>query len=122
MTTTVTNNDGGEDGPADFSVHVRDAADADVAGSPQPGNPGGTTYTLAPGSFTVTADGPNLYALTIGGACSATGAVALGESQTATCTITADDRAPRAGREVGAIPAGGTVRIKKPGGRFQRPP
>ena len=26
---------------------------------------------------------------------------------------------PRAGREVGAIPAGGTVRIKKPGGRFR---
>ena len=83
-----------------------------------PASASGTTYTLAPGSFSVSADGPNLYTLTIGGACSAAGAVALGENQTATCTITANDRAPRAGREVGAIPAGGTVRIKKPGGRF----
>jgi hypothetical protein len=119
VTTAVTNNDGGEDGPGDFSVRVRDAAGTDVAGSPQAGSASGTTYTLVPGSFTVSADGPNLYTLAVGGACSAAGAVALGENQTATCTITADDRQPRAGREVGAFPASGTVRIKKPGGRFR---
>jgi CSLREA domain-containing protein len=119
LITAVTNNDGGEEGPADFSVHVRDGANAEVAGSPQAGSATGTTYTLAPGTFTVSADGPNLYTVAIGGACSTTGAVSLGENQTATCTITANDRQPRAGREVGAIPARGTVRIKKPGGKFQ---
>jgi predicted outer membrane repeat protein len=119
VTTTVTNNDGGEDGPADFSVRVMDGAGTDVAGSPQPGSATGTTYTLAPGSFTVSADGPNLYTLAVGGACSAAGAVTLGESQTATCTVTANDRAPVAGRSVGAIPVRGTVRVKRPGGRFR---
>ena len=119
VTTTVTNNDGGEDGPGDVSVAVRDAAGANVPGSPQPGSASGTTYTLVPGAFGVSADGPNLYSLAIGGACVAGGAVTLGENQTATCTVTADDRQPRAGREVGALPAGGTVRIKKPGGRFR---
>jgi CSLREA domain-containing protein len=119
VTTTVTNNDGGEDGPGDFSVGVRDAAGANVAGSPQPGSASGTTYTLAPGSFTVAADGPNLYSLAIGGACAAGGAVTLGENQTATCTVTANDRAPVPGRSVGAIPARGTVRVKRPGGKFR---
>jgi hypothetical protein len=118
VTTTVTNNDGGEDGPGDFSVRVRDAAGADVAGSPAPGNPNGTTYSLAPGTFTVSADGPNLYALAIGGACSTAGTVTVGENQALTCTVTADDRPPRAGRSVGVIPVRGTVRIRRPGGRF----
>jgi hypothetical protein len=119
VTTTVTNNDGGEDGPGDFSVRVRDAAGADVAGSPQPGRAGGTTFALAPGTYTVSADGPNLYTVAIGGACSATGAVTVGDNQAATCTITADDRAPRPGRSVGVIPVRGTVRIRLPGGRFR---
>ena len=118
VTTTVTNNDGGEDRPADFSVRVT-AGGADVAGSPQPGSASGTSYTLAPGTFGVSADGANLYTVTVGGACAADGSVAIGENQALTCTITANDRAPRAGREVGAIPVRGTVRIKKPGGRFR---
>jgi CSLREA domain-containing protein len=60
VTTAVTNNDGGEDGPSDFDVHVRDAAGAEVAGSPQPGAATGTTYTLAAGAFKVSAAGPRL--------------------------------------------------------------
>jgi hypothetical protein len=107
------------DGPGDFSVAVRNAAGANVAGSPQPGSTTGTTYTLAPGTFNVAADGPNLYAVAIGGGCSAAGAVTLRENQNATCTVTADDRPPEPGRSVGAIPAGGTVRIRLPGGRFR---
>jgi hypothetical protein len=90
-----------------------------VPGSPQPGTAGGTTYTLAPGTISVAADGPNLYTVAIGGACSTAGAVTLGENQAVTCTITADDRAPRAGRSVGVIPVRGTVRIRLPGGRFR---
>jgi hypothetical protein len=119
VTTTVVNDDGGEDGPADFTVHVRNAASNEVGGSPQPGNARGTTYTLVPGSFRVSADGASLYTVTLGGACASDGTVAIRENQRLTCTVTANDRAPRAGREVGAIPAGGTVRIKKPGGRFR---
>jgi CSLREA domain-containing protein len=119
VTTTVVNDDGGEDGPAVFTVHVRNAAGNDVGGSPQAGNAGGTSYVLAPGGFRVAADGPGLYTVAFGGACAADGSVALGENQTATCTITANDRQPRAGREVAALPAGGRVRIKKPGGRWE---
>ena len=119
VTTTVTNNDGGEDGPGDFSVAVRDAAGANVPGSPQPGNASGTTYTLAPGTFGVSADGPNLYTVAIGGACSAAGAITLGENQTATCTVTGNDRPPVAGRSVGVLLVRGRVRIRRPGGSFR---
>jgi hypothetical protein len=118
VTTTVTNNDGGEDRPADFSVRVTSGG-ADVAGSPQPGSAAGTTYTLAPGTFDVSADGPNLYTLTLGGSCAPDGTVTLGENQAATCTVTANDKPPVAGRSVGVLRARGTVRIKRPGGRFR---
>ena len=119
VTTTVINDDGAEDGPADITVHVRDPAGGEVGGSPQPGSATGTGFALVPGSFRVSADGAKLYTVAIGGACAADGSVAIGENQALACTVTANDRAPRAGREVGAIPVRGTVRIKKPGGRFQ---
>ena len=119
VTTTVTNNDGGEDRPGDFSVSVRDAAGANVLGSPQPGSADGTTYTLAPGTFGVSANGPNLYTVAIGGSCSAAGAITLGENQAATCTVTANDRPPVAGRSVGVLLVRGRVRIRRPGGAFR---
>jgi CSLREA domain-containing protein len=119
VTTTVVNNDGGEDGSEDFTVAVRDLAGNAVGGSPQPGSATGTAFTLAPGSFRVSVNGASQYAMTIGGACAADGAVAVAENQAVTCTITADDKQPRAGREVAAFPVRGTVRIKKPGGRFR---
>ena len=118
VATTVTNNDGGEDRPADFNVHVTSGG-ADVAGSPQPGNADGTSYTLAPGTFDISANGPDLYTIAIGGACAADGTVTLGENQAATCTVSANDKPPVAGRSVGVIPARGTVRVKLPGGRFR---
>jgi hypothetical protein len=65
------------------------------------------------------ASGADLYTLTIGGACSAAGDITLGENQSATCTVSANDRPPRAGRSVGVIPARGTVRVKRPGGKFR---
>jgi hypothetical protein len=67
----------------------------------------------------VSASGPDLYALAIGGGCTPAGDVTLGENQSVTCTITADDRPPVAGRSIGVIPARGTVRVKRPGGRFR---
>jgi CSLREA domain-containing protein len=118
VTTSVTNNDGGEDGPGDFSVGVTSGG-ANVPGSPQPGSASGTTYTLAPGTFGVAADGPNLYTVAIGGACAADGSITLGENQTATCTVTANDRPPVAGRSVGVLLVRGRVRIRRPGGTFR---
>jgi hypothetical protein len=116
--TNVVNDDGGEDGPAAFAVAVRDGAGNVVAG-PQPGSATGSSYALSPGSFRVAADGSSQYTLAIGGACAADGSVTVAENQSVTCVVTANDRQPRAGREVGAIPAGGTVRIRLPGGRFR---
>ena len=114
----MVNNDGGEDGPGRFSVSVRDAASAEVAGSPQPGSATGTSYALTPGTFTVSAAGPGLYALTLGGACSPAGAVTLAENQSAVCTVVADDLPPVAGRTVNALPKSGIVRVRRPGGKW----
>ena len=119
MTTTVINNDGGEDRPADFSVRVT-AAGADVAGSPQPGSATGTTYTLAPGGFRCLGRRPEpLCAHDRRRVHRRPATSRLSENQAVTCTVTANDRPPRAGRSVGVIPARGTVRIKRPGGRFR---
>jgi hypothetical protein len=112
VTTTVVNDHGFSDGPADFTVHVR-AAGADAAGSPQPGS-AGTPHTLTPGSYVVAADARRNYTFAYGGACAADGTVALAENQTATCTVVANDPTPPPGK-VTASPKSGTVRIKLPG-------
>ncbi len=112
VVTTVSNNDGGTQTPADFNVHVRGAAD--VAGSPAPGTGSGRTYTLNPGTYTVAADADSRYTAALGGACAANGAVSLGESQVKTCTITESDKPPVVGKIVNAEPARGTVKIKLP--------
>ncbi len=119
--TTVVNDDGRRAVPGDVSVHVRTPAGADVAGSPRGGTPAGSTYTLAAGAFAVAANGPTGYALTIGGACTAAGAVSLAENQVKTCTIVANDVPPVVGKSVNAEPEAGRVRIKLPGRRrFRR--
>ena len=46
VATAVINGDGGEDRPADLTVHARDGAGGEVGGSPQPGNTAGTAFTL----------------------------------------------------------------------------
>jgi prealbumin domain-containing protein len=116
----VVNDHGLDAEPSDFSVHVR-AGGADVAGSPQPGTAAGTTYTLVPGAYTVSEDANPNYAATFSGACNASGAVTLGEGSVSTCTLTNDDRPPKARNVVNAAPKSGTVRIKLKGRkRFRR--
>jgi hypothetical protein len=116
--TNVVNDHGGSAGPASFSVHVRTGG-ADVAGSPQPGNAGGTAYSLDAGvAYAVAADPLTGYA---SDGCSTT----LSPGQNATCTITANDDAPPQGTEqlpppvvgknVNALPASGQVQYKLPG-------
>ena len=112
VVTQVANDDGGTQAAADFNVHVRSGAD--VAGSPAPGTATGRTYTLSPGAYTVSADADSRYTAAVGGACAATGAVSVGESQVKTCTITESDKPPVVGKIVNAEPARGTVKIKLP--------
>jgi hypothetical protein len=115
----VVNDDKGIRGPGDFNVHVRAGA-VDVAGSPAPGSATGRTYTLTPGSYTVSEDTSEVYARTFAGGCTATGVVVLAEGQSKTCTITNDDKAPPP-RVFNVEPTGGTVKVKLPGRkRFRR--
>jgi hypothetical protein len=113
----VINNDGNTQTASDFNVHVR-AGSSDVAGSPQPGSATGTTYSgLTPGTYSVAEDKDTTYTTSFSGDCSATGTVTLAEGQTATCTITNNDKQPRIRKNVNLEPEGGTVRIKRPGSK-----
>jgi CSLREA domain-containing protein len=87
----VVNDSGGTRAPGDVTVHVRSGL-VDVKGSPQPGSDKGTTYVLVAGSsYSASADGVAGYQLSSTGDC----AVTLQEGQNATCTITANDIAPK---------------------------
>jgi hypothetical protein len=86
----------------------------DVAGSPAPGS-AGTTYTLSPGAYLVSANALRGYTFTASGSCGADGSINLAEGQAAACTIVANDPSPEAGKEVNGRPIRGTVRIKLPG-------
>ena len=121
--TSVINNNGGSRTAAGINVHVR-AGGADVAGSPAPGTSAGRSYTLAAGTYTVSADAVPGYVLAVGGSCGG-GAVALAENQVKTCTVTANDVAvgppplppPVAGKTVNARPKSGRVRVKVRGSK-----
>jgi hypothetical protein len=125
VTTQVVNDNGGTAAPAAFSVHVAHVGGGDVAGSPKPGSAAGTSYTVTPGGYVVSAGAPAGYTVALGGACSAAGAVTLGENQAKTCTVVANDRPPAVasvqlpppvpGKNVNALPKTGTVRVKLPG-------
>ncbi len=65
------------------------------------------------------------YTVTIGGDCSAAGDVTVGENQSKTCAIVANDNPvlpaplppPVAGESLNALPESGIVRIRLPGTR-----
>ena len=107
VATTVVNDQGGTAEAGNFVVHVRSNG-ADVSGSP-----GQSTYTLTPGSYSVSADTLRGYTFTYGGACNSDGTVAV--SGAATCTVTANDPAPTLNKVVNGTPESGTVKVKLPG-------
>ena len=94
VVTKVVNDDGGTAGADAFSVSVR-LGDDDVPTSPQPGSENGTPYSLAAATYSVAAAGVPGYATSMSGDCAADGSIALPLAQQRTCTITANDVAPR---------------------------
>ncbi len=79
---------GGESSvPADFSVNVKTGG-VDVGGSPQAGAAApGTSYTLAPATYTVSETPNPAYTTTFTGDCNSSGNITLFPGQDATCTI-----------------------------------
>ena len=92
----VVNDDGGTAVAGDWSLHLKNDAGADVAGSPQAGDENGDTYTVAAGDYEVSeTGGPSGYTATFSGDCDADGDVSVAVGVQKTCTITNDDIAPR---------------------------
>jgi CSLREA domain-containing protein len=93
LITVVVNDDNGTAEPGDFDAHVR-AGTRDVAGSPKPGDPNGTVYTLSAGTaYAVSAEGVPGYSATASGDCAANGAITLNVGEAKQCTVTVDDGA-----------------------------
>ena len=93
---TVVNDNGGTVVSSDFTVYVQDANGVDVSGSPAAGSSIGTSYTLDPGTFTVSEDLVSGYAqasIECGG--QATDTVTLAADQNITCIITNNDIQPQ---------------------------
>lgn len=99
----VINDNGGTKIPADFMLHVKSGT-GDVSGSPAPGSSVGTTYTLPPGTYTVSEDAPSSGYMQTGfsGDCAQNGSVTLASGGTKTCTLTNDDNPPSGGIFTGA--------------------
>ena len=74
---------------SDFDMHVTQAG-TDIAGSPQPGSPSGTSYIgLAAGSYAVSeSGGPSGYSASFSGDCNTAGVVSVTASSSLTCSIT----------------------------------
>jgi len=87
----VINDNGGKAVVSDAVIHVTSDS-GDVAGSPQSGAVfPGTSYSLGAGTYTVSEDFFAGYKVTIGGDCSASGAIVLAWGDDKTCTITNND-------------------------------
>ncbi|MDX6510824.1 MAG: hypothetical protein QOE36_328 [Gaiellaceae bacterium] len=91
----VVNDDGGTAAAGAWSLHVTSGG-TDVAGSPQPGDEAGDTYSLTHGqTYNVNeTGGPSGYTATYSGDCASNGDVTVAAGQTKVCTITNDDVAP----------------------------
>ncbi len=116
VVTHVVNDNGGTRGPAAFTVRVRQGT-TDVAGSPKSGTASGTVYSLASGTYRVSAAAPAGYATAVGGACAASGSVMLAPGASVTCTVTGNDPLPAAHKSVNVAPAKGTVKVQVPGSK-----
>ncbi len=122
VVTRVVNDDGG---PADadaFDVSVR-LAGINVPASPQPGSENGTPYSLAAATYTVAADGVPGYTFSVSGDCTPDGSVTLALMQARSCTVTANDVAPKLtvvtqvvnDHGGGAAPGGFSVHVRRGG-------
>jgi hypothetical protein len=110
VTTEVVNDDGGTLSPEDIDVHVRTDGE-EVAGSPQPGSPVGSIYTLtADVEHAVEAEAVPRYTLTYSRDCAPDGRVTPVEGVQKTCVVTADDRERTAGLKVITEVKGGVLR------------
>ena len=94
VVTNVDNDDGGSLAADDFTVRVRSAG-VDVPGSPAAGNEAGKEYQLGAGAYTVAADATTGYTFALSGHCAANGTITLALLDERTCTVTAEDVAPR---------------------------
>ena len=88
----VVNANGGTATPASFNVHVKSAG-VDVAGSPAPGLAApGMSYSLLPGSYSVSEDANASYVQTFTGTgCDSSGNVTLATGDDKLCTIVNTD-------------------------------
>ena len=92
----INDNGGGKNAP-DFTLHVKSGT-TDVTGSPAAGSEAGTNYTIDPGTYVVSEDGPpagyaNVTDNTNNLDCDASNSITLGPGETKTCVITNDDQA-----------------------------
>jgi Prealbumin-like fold domain len=94
VVTQVVNDNGGTLTPGAFTIHVRGAG-ADVPGSPQVGSSTGRPYSLGIGDYVVGADPAAGYTFAVSGQCASSGAVTLATGDDKSCTITANDVAPK---------------------------
>ena len=88
---TVVNGNGGTAVPSDFTVHVKSGG-VDVSGSPTVGTATpGTSYSLLPGTYTVSENANASYTQVFSGDCDASGNITLALGSDKTCTIVNTD-------------------------------
>lgn len=87
----VVNGNGNAAIPSDFNVHVKSES-GDVAGSPAPGSAApGTSYSLSPGTYTISEDANAGYSSVLDGECALSGTITLSPGDDKTCTVTNTD-------------------------------
>jgi hypothetical protein len=87
----VVNNDGGTSVASSFTLHVK-LSGTDVSGSPAAGaGAPGTSYSLAPGTYTVSENTNASYSQSFSGDCNSSGNVTLASGDNKTCTMINDD-------------------------------
>lgn len=104
----VINDDGRTAVASSATIHVRRGA-ADVSGSPQAGTGvPGTSYTLSPGTYTVSENAFAGYSASVSGDCAGSGTVTLASGDSKTCIVVNNDVAVAAPKlpNTGIGPAG----------------
>lgn len=107
----VDNTSCGSASPDDWMIYVKDSLDADISGSPQPGDPVGTTYVLlAAGTYTVSETGPGGYTASFNP--SASVSLSLGDDVTVTVTNTAITPTATASADALSVCVGATIQLR----------